>query len=214
MNKSAELRRVNVREMRVKQDEGGKAMLFGHAAVFGTETVIWDFVEKIEPGAFAETIQIDDIRCLKNHNDDFVLGRSKPGADNNTLRLAEDETGLAFEVDPPDIGWANDLLVSIERGDVTGCSFGFYVLDDDWHYNAQGTLVRTIKKAQVFEVSVGVTFPAYETTDVAVKRSIDDLQARAVEMRKKLGSASDPQTRSVESGNVALLKMKAKVLGL
>src|SRR5262245_46107276 len=94
----------------------------GHAAVFGVEADIAGlFWERIEPGAFTKAIGRDDVRALWNHNPDYVLGRNTSG----TLRLSEDEKGLAVEIDPPDTQWARDLAISIRRGDVSQMSFGF-----------------------------------------------------------------------------------------
>lgn len=202
----------SVAELRAAKSADNRPILEGHAAVFNSPTTIYDFVEVILPGAFSETIAKDTIVALRNHNSDQPLGRNTAG----TLRLSEDSRGLAFSIDVPDVTYANDLVVSVERGDLAGNSFSFIVPPggDDWRYNDQGVLVRTISRAQVFEVSAGVTFPAYLETDIAVKRSIDELREVVVEMRKKLGPASDPQTRGVETGNVALLKLKAQTLGL
>src|SRR3546814_10638072 len=36
----------------------------------------------------------------------------------STLSVREDDVGLWFEVEPPETNWANDLMVSIERGDI------------------------------------------------------------------------------------------------
>lgn len=187
MNELAEMKREfrSVLELRVARQDGSTPKILGHAAVFNSPTMIFDFVEIIEPGAFAETVQQDDIRCLRNHNSDWVLGRNKAG----TLTLREDDTGLYFECDPPDTAYANDLLVSIERGDVSGNSFGFFVPPggDTWRYNEAGVLERRIKKAQVFEVSAGVTFPAYEDTDIAVKRSIEEVRSVGLTKARKEG---------------------------
>ena len=96
MNK-IERRTFEVTELRV-HDEDGVKKLRGHAAVFNvlSEGLGW-FREKIDPGAFAESIGKDDIRALWNHNTDLVLGRNK----SSTLELHEDETGLAIVITPP-----------------------------------------------------------------------------------------------------------------
>jgi HK97 family phage prohead protease len=138
----------------------------GHAAVFDVEGDGGWFREKIAPGAFADSAQVDDVRALWNHDANFVLGRNRAG----TLRLHEDERGLAIEIDPPDTQFARDLLVSIERGDVSQMSFGFRTVKDSWERSTEGNGqdLRTLEKVRLFDVSP-VTFPFYPETHVAVR---------------------------------------------
>lgn len=144
--------------------EGEARHIVGHAAVFNTETDIggW-FREKIAPGAFARAIAQDDVRALFNHDANYVLGRNKAG----TLTLSEDDKGLAIDIVPPDTSFARDLLVSLERGDVSQMSFGFRVLKELWD-DTGDTAVRTLVEVELFDVSP-VTYPAYPTTDAAVR---------------------------------------------
>lgn len=143
-----------------RADEG--RTIVGHAAVFNKLSVdLWGFREKIAPGAFADAVKEDDVRALFNHDPNFILGRNKAG----TLRLKEDEIGLAIEVDPPDVQWARDLMVSIDRRDITQMSFGFSLVADEWDYTDRNNPVRTLKKVQLYDVSP-VTYPAYPDTDV------------------------------------------------
>lgn len=146
-------------------DEGDGNMLAGYAAVFDELSVeIWGFREKIAAGAFADTIAVDDIRSLWNHNTDWVLGRTT----NETLRLSEDETGLAVEIDPPDTQIGRDAVVSIRRGDVSQMSFAFAVLDQKWDIDENEQYIRTLLRVKLYEVSP-VTFPAYPATSIAVR---------------------------------------------
>ena len=93
-----------------------------------------------------------------------MLGRTT----NGTVRAWEDETGLAVEIDPPSTRWADDLLVSIGRGDISQMSFAFRVAEDDWE-TVDGVDRRTILRFdEIFDVSA-VTYPAYPETDVALR---------------------------------------------
>ena len=175
-------REVRTVSFSVEERADGKlGKITGHAAVFDQETVIAGlFREKVAKGAFNDTIKVDDIRALFNHDSNHVLGRNKAG----TLKLSEDEKGLAIEVEPPDTQFARDLMVSIERGDVDQMSFGFRVLHDEWERGEDEEKdLRTLRKVQLFDVSP-VTFPAYEGTDVAV-RSHDEWKAKTEEASKK-----------------------------
>ena len=137
----------------------------GYAATFNELSVVLYgmFREEIAPGAFRNTLG-DDIRSLWNHNTDLPLARTT----NGTLRLAEDETGLAIAADLPETSWGRDALISIGRRDVTQMSFAFDVIEDDWREDDLGQLIRRLLNVKLYEVSP-VTFPAYPTTTVGLR---------------------------------------------
>ena len=146
-------------------DGSGSRIVTGHAAVFDVLShPIWDFRERIAPGAFAESIKNDDIRALWNHDPSRVLGRNK----SKTLTLTEDDRGLAFEMDVAETGVGNDALVSIRRGDVDEMSFGFITVEDEWTQEPDELATRTLVKVRLLDVSP-VAFPAYPDTDIAVR---------------------------------------------
>lgn len=155
-------RRIVSAPLEIRSAEAEPAKLVGYAAVFEREAVIAGlFRERIAPGAFSTAIKEDDVRALFNHDPNFVLGRTTAG----TLELAQDDTGLRYEVDPPDTQWARDLMVSVQRGDVSQSSFGFQVVREEWTNpeNRKELPTRTILEARLFDVSP-VTYPAYEET--------------------------------------------------
>lgn len=162
-----EVRTFALSEFRIERRDGESAKIVGHAAVFNERSEdLGGFREQIAPGAFADAIKQDDIRALFNHNPDHVLGRNKAG----TLSLREDDKGLAIEITPPDTQMARDLMISMERGDITQMSFGFRVRANgyNWAEDADGTVIRTLTAVRLFDVSP-VTYPAYPQTDVAVR---------------------------------------------
>lgn len=175
--RTEERRTFEVVELRVeRRDDGeGAPTIRGHAAVFNERSVdLGGFREQIAPGAFEGSVSEDDIRALFNHNPDLVLGRNVA----KTLRLEEDKRGLAFEIDPPDTQAGRDVVTSIERGDVSGMSFGFVTLEDEWVQEAGEDLaLRTLQRVQLRDVSP-VTYPAYPQTDVAL-RSLEAWRAEA-----------------------------------
>lgn len=135
--------------------------LVGYAATFGTEARIGDFTEVIERGAFAETLETrGDILALVDHDPTRLLARTRTG----TLRLNEDQRGLAFEIDVPDTTLGNDVLAMADRGDLGGMSFGFAVRDEDWNGRR-----RTLRAVELGEVSVVHSFPAYDGTSVTAR---------------------------------------------
>ena len=153
----------------------------GYAAVFNSETDIGGmFREQIAPGAFKPSLT-GDVRALFDHDSSHVLGRTKSG----TLRMSEDEHGLAVEIDLPDTQTGRDLRESMARGDIDGMSFGFRVTKQEWDESGE-TPLRTIREVELFEVSV-VTFPAYADTEVAL-RSLED--TRKEQRQKNFNAAA------------------------
>lgn len=165
--KDIERRDFVIDRMKVERRENEKPEIVGHAAVFNREANIggW-FIESVAPGAFRRAIAEDDVRSLFNHDANLILGRNRAG----TLRLAEDDTGLMTVTQPPDVTYARDLLVSIERGDVSGMSFGFRVTKQEWDESGD-ILKRKILEVELFDTSP-VTFPAYPQTDVALRAAM------------------------------------------
>ena len=185
MNKNRERRFTGNCELRaIVPETGGRAKIAGHAAVFNSLSEdLWGFREKIAPGAFASALGKSDIRALLNHDPNFVLGRMK----NGTLRVQEDETGLAVEIDPPETAWADDLLVSIGRGDISQMSFAFRVGEESWE-TVDGANIRTILRFdEIFDVSP-VTYPAYPETDVSLREGLDpgELDAAVVSACRRM----------------------------
>jgi HK97 family phage prohead protease len=143
-----------------------RRVIRGTAVVFNTRSVdLGGFVEVIRPEAIRRTLEEQiDLRAFIDHDPTKVLGRLSAG----TLRVATDGHGLHVEIDPPKRTDADDLLESLQRGDVSGMSFAFRTLPDgeDWRREA-GQMVRYVTDMRVQEVSV-VSLPAYPATDVEV----------------------------------------------
>lgn len=160
-------RRILASHLEVRA-EGDRRTIVGHAAVFNkdSELIFGSFIERIAPGAFAESIaKPDDVRALINHDPNLIIGRNTSG----TLQLKEDDQGLHVTIDPPKTSYASDLLESTQRGDISQMSFGFETIADQWERGQNGKPdVRTLLKVRLFDVSP-VTFPAYPDTDVAVR---------------------------------------------
>jgi len=159
-----EKRTFEIEGLEIRKSKDGKRTIAGHAAVFNRVADGGWFREQVAPGAFKDSLGVDDVRALWNHDPNHVLGRNKAG----TLRLSEDERGLAIEIDPPDTQTARDLVVLIERGDVSQMSFGFQTIKDSWETKDGDKDIRTLEKVKLWDVSP-VTFPFYKDTDVAVR---------------------------------------------
>lgn len=204
-NDRTEIRVMQARELRFLAVEEGPERgntLAGYAAVFNVDSEdLGGFVETIDPAAFNRSLAAGaDVRALINHDSNLVLGRSTSG----TLRLATDEIGLRFEVDLPDTSYARDLRVSMERGDISQCSFMFQTVKDEW-ISREGKARRRLLDVELMDVSV-VTFPAYPQTTAGVR-------ALAEKMITGTGgpepmAEETPQERADDSA----LKMKITIL--
>lgn len=155
----------------VTRRENQPTLITGYAAVFyregdsGTQYRLWDdFYERIMPGAFDRAInEAHDARGLFNHGRDNLLGRVSA----RTLRLSVDAVGLRYEIDAPDTTVGRDVLVSIERGDLSGSSFAFLPQRIVWIEEGD-VLIRQVEDLDLYDVGP-VTFPAYESTTTSVR---------------------------------------------
>lgn len=151
----------------LRDGPSGSPMLVGYGAVFNQlSDDLGGFRELIEPGAFTKTLNDGaDVRALFNHDPNLVLGRARAG----TLRLREDERGLAYEIDVPDTQYGRDLVTSMKRGDITQSSFAFRPLRWLWEIDeASDTRVWRQQEVALYDVSP-VTYPAYPQTSSAVR---------------------------------------------
>lgn len=169
--------RSDASQFQVREAEGDLS-IEGYFSVFNSIYELWPgATESVAPGAFAETLG-NDIRALVNHNDTLVLGRNKAG----TLELREDSHGLwgKIKVNPNDSD-AMNLYERVKRGDVNQCSFGFMIEDEETEFREDGSIHWTIRKVNLFEVSV-CTFPAYEATEVSARKAdYEAIQKRKTE---------------------------------
>lgn len=153
-------------------DENSPAVIEGYAAKFDSETVIgyyYQFREKIKKGAFDDVLN-DDVRCLFNHNPNYVLARCSEGK--GTLTLSVDKVGLKYSYETPDRQYARDLQNAIELGDISQSSFAFDIESETWtEVDGEIPVREIIKFKRLYDVAP-VTYPAYADTEVA-KRSHD-----------------------------------------
>ena len=140
----------------------------GYFAVFGAIYEMWPGgTESIAPGAFDDSLG-GDVRALYNHNCDLVLGRTI----SNTLEIRQDSKGLwgKIKINKDDTDAVNAYR-RIQRGDITGCSFGFEIEKESVETRLDGSVHWTIEKVNpLYEISPCV-FPAYVSTSIAARKA-------------------------------------------
>lgn len=184
--------------------EDEKRTLVGYAAVFNSDADIggW-WTERIAPGAFAESIS-GDVRALVDHDMGRVIGRTKSG----TLRLSEDSKGLRVEIDIPNTTDGNDLWELVERGDISGMSFGFSVTKQSWDETIDPP-TRTIEAVDLFEVSA-VAWPAYDDTEIG-KRSLQEWRDARSGNEENTDPAAAPVSRAAHRARLKMdLELKVR----
>lgn len=151
-------------ELRAARAGKGPGTIVGYTAVFEKFSQdLGGFIEKIRRGAF-EGVLSDDVRALKNHDSNYLLGRNKSG----TLRMEEDELGLRVEIDLPDTQVGRDTAEEIARGDMDGMSFSFITDVDQWDDSGEVPVRTILRVRSLFDVGP-VVYPAYTDTSAAMR---------------------------------------------
>lgn len=176
--------RMDAQEVELRDDtDDATASFRGHAAVFNKRTWIgpkrWGFWEQVGAKAFDKTIGEADVRFLVNHNPDLIMARSRGGE--GTLSLSKDSTGLVTEAASLDRrqSYTNDIVIALDRRDVSHMSFAFEVVRDSWEVLDDDTELRTLDEVRLWDVSV-VTYPAYTDTDAGLRGAAFDVLCRSI----------------------------------
>lgn len=164
------------------REEQGELYLEGYFAVFNSETELWaGAFEEIDQHAFDNTLS-NDIRALINHDTTLVLGRNKA----NTLELKVDSYGLwgKIRINQNDTD-AMNLYQRVKRGDISGNSIGFNIINEETQFREDGTIKWILKEIDLHEVSV-VTFPAYKNTQIQARQEqYQNIKKRELDARKQ-----------------------------
>lgn len=163
-----ETRIIDLRDFVIEgreENESGRMILEGYAAVFDSETLIgsddYGFIETIEPTAF-DKANMRDVPLKYNHSDSVpILARTK----NRSLRLTVDTKGLFIHAELLDTQDAADMYKRVQAGLIDKMSFAFTVRDQV--IDESEKMPKRIIKAfdRIFDVSV-VDTPAYEDTSI------------------------------------------------
>lgn len=165
------------------RDDGGShvVQLVGMPIVYDTDYPVTDalgtFTERMARGVVSDLLADGvDCRFMVNHGagGSLPLARTTSG----TLRLEDTPKGLRCVADV-DVrsSLATDLVVAVERGDITQMSVAMRVAADTW--DARGER-RTIHKLSALEDVSPVVYPASPSTSISLKRSQSARTTRAV----------------------------------
>lgn len=122
------------------------------------------FYEKINQGVFKRALKNNqNIDMLFNHNESLKLACTK----DKSLSLYEDNVGLKVQAE---IRNANIIRMA-KAGELTGWSFGFQCLKDEWQEKEDGVYTRSIDELNLLEVSLLSVPPAYIGTLVEVRNN-------------------------------------------
>jgi HK97 family phage prohead protease len=205
--------------------DGDGLTLEGYAAMFGEPTMIdsWEgcFYEQIRQGAFKKSIRERMPVMQFDHGRHPLIGSLPIAA---IQELAEDDRGLPVKARISDNWLMQPVRDAIAEGSVTGMSFRFSVVREEWRdvndkvvrteevdqllWNPgdRGPLTRTLIEVKLHELGP-VVFPAYAGTSVGMRaqalagtiRSDGDLRRELcrslVVQAPTPGDLSDPELR-------------------
>lgn len=188
-------------EVRAEETESGH-IITGRPIVYNSVTNIGDFDEVIERGAL-DSADLTDVRFLTNHDlSKIPLARSRRNNGNSTMQLSVDYEGMAIRVDldTENNAEASALYSAVQRGDITGMSFMFSVVDEKWeNLNTEHPTRHILAIGTVIEVSA-VTFPAYDSTSISARNREALENARA--------ALENARAAAVDTDALALAKAK------
>lgn len=167
---------LEIRSFAITRDEGSR-LISGYAVVFNSRShVMFDekrglyYTEVILPEAITdELLQRSDVVMNYAHDDNNILARSRNGE--GTLKLSVDDHGLFFQFEMPNSALGEQVLESINRGDISECSFAFTLGNDceTWAQDEDGAVIRTINKISGLYDCAIVTHAAYPETEVSAR---------------------------------------------
>lgn len=167
MEKQKEIRKFIATNLETRTEENSsEKIISGYINKFNTRSQYMGFYEEVANGAFDKTLADGhNIYAMYNHNSDKILGSTRSGS----LKLNVDNIGLHFELRiNPNISYANDIAELVKSGDLEGCSFGFWVTDDEWTYTEDKVDLRIIKEVELIEVTI-TPFPAYLDSEASCR---------------------------------------------
>jgi HK97 family phage prohead protease len=215
-----ERRFVAAEQIETRSADDGTWSFEGYAAVFDSRSEDLGysfsgstFTEIVKRGAFEDVLKdpATDVVQMHNHDVNQTMARTSSG----TLDLSEQPKGLrAYIAEMPDVTYARDLRVLLDRRDISKMSFGFQMgegAEQEYHEDTDGNVTRTIYKVGgLFDVCT-VTFPAYTGTDAQArslcgisifdgdKLDVERLRSLAWKIHRGETNASADERRAIDT---------------
>jgi HK97 family phage prohead protease len=167
-------------ELEVRSTGDNTVKLTGYASVFnkgyevnGGPSNPKGWTERVVPEAFKRTLSDKPFVHLLINHEGTPLASTKSG----TLRLSTDSQGLLAEAELDRRSTLhNDLIISMERGDIDEMSFAFRVTKQSW---SDDETVRSLDEVSLHKGDVSVVnFGANPNTSVSLMRSAVGMLAR------------------------------------
>lgn len=196
-----------VAEIRAADDsEDTTEFVFARFNVWNEIHSFWegDFLERIKPGAFAQTLseRADQISVLFNHGRDPSIGNKALGLPQN---MRETNVGPTADVAWFDRDYVDDIRAGLPpraKRSAYGASYRFGIVAESWDekpgvsdHNPKGLPERTIERVNVAEFGP-VTFPADEGTTALIRSLTDRFEPptdrEIAEVERSKAGAPDP----------------------
>lgn len=156
----------------------GKPILYEQPADIATPA--GPYREVIRQGAL-DGADLSDIRLLYNHD----LGQPPLARTPKTMTFTISPAGLEMSAELPQTEQGKSVYTAVQRGDLSGMSFGFKVPDGGDTYDP-ATNTRTILKIEkVYEFSI-TPFPAYPATSVEARAVMDERKKTQIKINQIL----------------------------
>ena len=176
-------RRVLSSALTLRKTDTGRT-ISGRGITYNAISKNLGFRERFQPGS----LTIDpSMKCLWSHDSSQILGTVRSG----TMKVTDKSDGLYYEVSLPNTTLGRDIQTLLERGDIgfdstDSVSFGFACDDDSWS-ESNGEVIRTVKAATVFEISIlGNGDAAYSQNTISLRSA-----PAAIRAKLKLRDAGD-----------------------
>jgi len=192
-------RRVLSSSLTLRKTDTGRTVS-GRGITYNALSKNMGFREKFQPGS----LTIDpSMKCLWSHDSSQILGTVRAG----TMTIDDRADGLYYSVSLPNTTLGRDVQTLLERGDIgfdgtDSVSFGFVADDDSWS-ESNGEVIRTVKAATVFEISIlGNGDAAYSQNTVSLRNVPAAIRAK---LTRDAGSAdmdvTDPDYSGTDDGD-------------
>ncbi len=148
---------ITLMDAELRADDEGQPKLIGYASKYNHWYTVWDFEERIAPGAFDAVLRDKDtdVVASMNHDVNFAFARQSAG----TLRLRSNSEGLQYEADITDDD-GRRVHAKVKNGTIQGSSFMFSDVDDTWEFKEGQPPRRTITRVgKLYELGP-VVWPA------------------------------------------------------